>query len=300
MMLVVVDTDIINKLSRRSDINELINCLRKYCMQITVPETVVKEVIVTSDPNVRALLADTLIDLLGDCLPLASVPYQIKWGVKRFLEGEVVFKPFRCFQPDKIKMMLKNAKSLRNNQLEPIRIELADGSNRWDIMHNCGRPKMQEVLRKSGGIPDAGDWIKSIRDSEFIHEIVIGIISEPNERNRLKPQVADYIEWNTVCRCFLEQMMLSIRRHGLEHQSSMSKKGPKWADYFINAFVGITDLFVTDDTRLRRALRQHRSLKTPANWKLCSFTEFIDGLQNNLLLNHVPEHTSETWQAFRG
>lgn len=298
-MLAVVDTDIINKLSRRLDISELIDHLRKHCIQITVPETVVKEVLVTSDLNVRAVLANTLIDLLGDCPPLASVPEQIRWGVQPFLDGKAAFKPFRCVRPDKIKAMLRNAKSLQNNQLELIQRELTDAKNGWDKMHDSGRPKMQELFGKDEGIPDAGNWMRSIRDSEFTHEIVLGRISNPNEQKKLKPRVAEYIEWNPVCRCFLEQIMLAIRRHGLEHQTSSSKKGPKFSDYFISTFVGITDLFVTDDKRLQRALEQHRRLRSPASWQLRSLTEFIEDSQIDLILNHVTKRALETWPAVR-
>jgi hypothetical protein len=114
---------------------------------------VVKEVLVTSDPNVRSVLADTLIDLLGEYPPLASVLYQIKWGVQLFLNGEVAFKPFRSVCPDNIQSMLRNAKKLHNNQLKSIRRELTDAGNRWDKMHKSGRPEMQEVLRNNRSLP---------------------------------------------------------------------------------------------------------------------------------------------------
>ena len=137
----------------------------------------------------------------------------------------------------------------------------------------------------------------SIGDCVFTQEIVLGTISNPNEHMKLKPRVTEYIEWNPICRCFLEQMMLAIRRHGLEHKTASSKKGPKWPDYYIGAFVGITDLFVTDDTRLRRALEQHRCLRSQAVWELRSFTEFVEDLQNDLILNTVSHRALETWPA---
>lgn len=298
-MLVVVDTDIINKFSREVDSSELRTNLRKHSIQITVPETVVKEVLVTSDPNVRAVLATTLIDLLGDFPPLASVPYQIKWGVQPFLDGEGAFKPFRCDSPDSIKAMLRHAKSLQNNQLELIRRELADAVNGWDKMHDRGRPKMQEILRISKEIPDAGKWMMYFRDSGFTQELVLGTVSDLKEHKKLKPRILEYIGWNPVCRCFIEQMMLAIRRHGLEHQSHSSNKGPKWADYFISAFVGITDLFVTDDSRLRRALEQHRCLRSLISWELRSLIEFIGYLQNDQILDSITKRTLETWPAVR-
>ena len=296
-MLVVVDTDIINKLSRRSDLKELRGHLQKHCIQITVSETVAKEVLVTADPTVRAILADTLIDWLGDCPPLASLPYQIKWGAQSFLDGKTAFKPFRAVRHDDIKAILRNAKSLQNTQIEVIRRELADAVRRWDNMHDSGRPKMQELLEKNAGIPDDSDWMMFIRDSEFTHEIVLGTISNPNEQKKLKPRVAAYIEWNPVCRCFLEQLMLAIKRHGLEHPTSSSNKGPKWADYYISAFVGITDCFVTDDNRLRHALEQHRCLRSPASWELRSLTEFIEDFRNDRILNYSTNRALETWPA---
>ena len=230
-MLVVVDTDIVSKLSRRSDFKELKAHLRKHCIQVTTSETVVEEVLVTADSAVRVVLADTLLDLLGECSLLASPPYQVKWGVQSFLGGKTTFKPFRVCRPDDIKALLRNAKFLRNTQLEVIRQKTADAVKRWDKMHDSGRPHMQAVLEKSGAVPDAGDWMRSIRDSVFTHEIVLSTISNPNEQKELKPRVAEYIEWNPICRCFLEQLMLAIRRHGIEQKNISSIKGPKWACY---------------------------------------------------------------------
>ena len=294
-MLVVVDTDIVNKLSRMPNLDELMANLRKHCIQVTTSETVVKEILVTADPDVRAILSNTLLDLLGECPLLASLPYQVKWGVQLFLGGKTVFNPFRAVRSDDIKTRLRNAKLLKNSQIEVIRQETGDAVKRWDKMHDSGRPNMQAVLEKSGSVPDAGDWMMSIRDSGFIHEIVLGTVSNPNEQEELKPRVSEYIEWNPICGCFLEQIMLAIRRHGLEQRTSSSKRGPKWADYFISAFVGITDCFVTDDTRLLRALEQHRGLRSPASWELRSLNKFIADIRDNLILNYATNRTLETW-----
>jgi len=91
--------------------------------------------------------------------------------------------------------------------------------------------------------------------------------------------------------------MLAIRRHGLEHPTDSSRKGPKFADYYISAFLSIADLFVTDDTKLRRALEQHRSLRSPASWKLRSLDEFIKDFKDDKTLNYYTGCTFETWPA---
>lgn len=296
-MLVIVDTDIVNKLSRRSDFKELSAHLRKHCIQITVSETVAKEVLVTADHTIRAALADTLIDLLGECPLLAPLPYQVKWGVQSFLDGKTAFKPFRTSHSDDIKTNLRNAKFLQDTELEMLRQELADGVSRWDNMHNSGRTNMQDVREEKNEVPDEGDWMRHSRVSSFTHEIVLSTISNPTEQEELKPLVAEYIGWNPVCRCFLEQLMLAIRRHGLEHKTASSKKGPKWADYYISAFVGITDCFVTDDTRLRRALEQHRCLRSTASWELRSLMEFIEDFRNDRILDYATNRALETLPA---
>ena len=60
VMLVVVDTDIVNKLSRMPNFNELRSHLRKHCIQVTTSETVVKEILATANPAVRANIGDVL------------------------------------------------------------------------------------------------------------------------------------------------------------------------------------------------------------------------------------------------
>jgi len=190
VMLVVVDTDIVNKLSRMPNFNKLRALLRKHCIQVTTSETVAKEILVTADPAVRDVLSNTLLGLLGKCPLLASLPYQIKWGVQLFLGGKTAFNPFRAVRSDDIKTLLRNAKLLTHTQIEVIRQETADAVKRWDKMHDSGRPNMQAVLEKSEPVPDAGDWMMSIRDSVFIHEIVLGTVSNLNEQKELKPRAA--------------------------------------------------------------------------------------------------------------
>ena len=298
-MLVVVDTDIVNKLSRMPDFDELKVYLRNHCIQVAASETVVKEILATANPAVRANLSNTLLCLIEEYPLLASLPYQIKWGVHSFLSGKTCFKPFRAVRSDDIKELLLKAEHLTNSQIKAIRQEAANGINRWDEMHGNGRPNMQAVLEKNGIVPDAGDWMNSIYESEFIKEIVLGIVSNLTEKKELIPRVSKYIEWNPICRCFLGQLMLAIRRHGLEQQTFSSKKGPKWTDYYISAFVGITDCFVTDDTRLLRALRQHRELQSPParSWELRSLNEFIADLRDNLILYSATNRTLETWPS---
>jgi len=214
-----------------------------------------------------------------------------------FLAGETAFRPFAVSHPDDIKALLQRSKRLEDNQLEAIRQEIAEAVDRWDIMHADGRPCLQTVLEKDTSVPDAGDWMMSIRDSEFTREIVLGTIPTSIEQARLQPRVAEYIEWNPICKCFLEQLMLAIRRHGLEHPTASSHKGPKWADYYISAFVGIADRFVTDDTRLLSALEQHRSLRSPASWELRSLDEFVKNIRDGPTSNQGTAGTLETWPA---
>ena len=296
-MLVVVDTNIVNKISGMPNFNELSAHFRKHFIQVTTSETVVKEILLTANPAVRTDLSNTLLCLLGECPLLASLPYQVKWGVQSFLGGKTTFNPFRAVRSDDIKKQLQKAKLLKHNQLEAIRQETADAVKGWDKMHDNGRPNMQAVLEKSGEVPDAGDWMNYIRDSEFIKEIVLGTVSKPSELKELKQRVSEYVEWNPICRCFLEQLMLAIRRHGLEQQTSSSKKGPKWADYYISAFVGIADCFVTEDIRLLRALEQHRGLRSPASWELRSLNGFIADLRDDLILNYATNRTLGTWPS---
>lgn len=295
--MVVVDTDVVSKLARMLDFREIGAILRHHVIHVTTSETVAKEVLAITDPELRAVIAHTLLDMLGEYPLLASLPYQVKWGIQSFLTGKTIFKPFAVSRPDDINVLLRRAKFLENTQLEAIQRDNAEAAERWDKMHAGGRPNLQAVLGNEAPVPNAGDWMMSVRDSEFTHEIVLGTISDSIERARLLPRVAEYIEWNPICSCFLEQLMLAIRRHGLEHPFDSSRKGPKFADYYISAFVSIADLFVTDDTRLRRALEQHRSLRSPANWEVRSLNEFIKDIQDDKTLNYCSGGTLETWPA---
>ena len=296
-MLVVVDTDVVSKLARMTDFKEIGAILRHHVIHVTTSETVAKEVLAITDPEVRAVIARTLLDLLGECSLLASLPYQLKWGVQPFLDGKTAFKPFAASRPDDLKAQLRRVKFLENTQLETIRRDNAEATERWDKMHAGGRPSLQAVLGNEASVPNAGDWMMSVRDSEFTHEIVLGTISDSLERARLLPRVAQYIEWNPICNCFLEQLMLAIRRHGLEHPTAISRKGPKFADYYISAFLSIADLFVTDDTKLRRALKQYRSLRSSASWELRSLDEFIKDCKDDKTLNYRTDCAFETWPA---
>ena len=126
-MLVVVDTDVVSKLARMSDFKEIGAILRHHVIHVTTSETVANEVLAITDPEVRAVIAHTLLDLLGECPLLASLPYQVKWGVQLFLAGETTFKPFAASRPDDINVLLRRAKFLENTQLKAIRRDKVAG-----------------------------------------------------------------------------------------------------------------------------------------------------------------------------
>ncbi|MEW6355008.1 MAG: hypothetical protein AB1696_01675 [Planctomycetota bacterium] len=292
-MLVIVDTDVVSKLSCRADFRDLCALFQQRGIHVTVPETVAEEVLAAANPQVRDRLVKALLDLLREYPVLASLPWQVKWGVKRFLAGERAFRPFA----EDSKALLRCA---GDNDSQTIRAEKEQGTHRWDEMHAGGRVCFQALLAEGEPVPDTGDWMMSTYNSEFTHEIVLRMTLDTRERESLEPRLSEYIDWNPICRCFFEQLMLAIRRHGLEHPTASSHKGPKWEDYYISAFVGIADRFVTDDSRLRCALEQHRSLRTATGWEIRSLEQFITELQDGPILSSGPGRSLETWPAIEG
>jgi hypothetical protein len=151
--------------------------------------------------------------------------HQIEWGVARFLGGERSFRPFQTFRPEAVSGLLKNAASLKTKLLERIRSQKEQSDRRWDEMQTQGRPSLQAALKKGLPIPEAGDWMNSILDSEFTVEAMLDGFADESERRQLVHRAHEYILWNPICRCFLEQWLLAIRRHGIEHRTASSKQG---------------------------------------------------------------------------
>ncbi len=282
-MVIVIDTNVVSNLSCRVECHEVVELLRRSGAFLTVPETIVEEVIRTSDPLVRAKLSRTLVDLLDDCPVLAHLWNQLTWGGQRFLCGEIAFKPFTAVGTDSLKTHLRNGDTLRPCALEQLQEKKNKQVHTWDTMHAQGRLRFQEILEKDKLIPDPATWIATMLKSEVLRNIMLESVFNHTERELLRPRWQEYIAWNPICRSFLELFLLAIRRHAIEHETAGSRNGPKWEDYYIGAFVGIADRFVTDDTRLRSALDQHRKYRGRVRWETVSLKEFLGDLHGGKL-----------------
>jgi len=279
-MLIVVDTNFVAQLSRRTDADDLVTLLHRNGIQPLIPEKLVEEVLQTPNEESRAKQCGVLLELLSNGVILAPLPHQIEWGVYRFLAGEPSFKPFAAFREDRVRTLLSEAYALPDQIICAIRSKLKGAAEHWDNMQKGGRENLQELLRSGIPIPSAGDWMTAMLESEFVYDSVLDALPDLEKRAQLRPRVADYLKWNPVARCYHEQVLLAHRRHGIDHEMASSPKWPKWADFEISAFVGIADRFVTDDHRLQLALDEHRYLRSPAAWELRSLESFFQEVQS--------------------
>lgn len=233
----------------------------------------------TSNSAMRLQLAQGIMSLAeSGAIVLAHMNHQIDWGFEEFLAGAKEFTPFELYNREAVRGLLEKASSLPAAFLEMIARKREAERASWDSMHQGGRSRLQMVLASGVPVPNAHDWVVMIGSSEFAADLLIDVLS-PRHCEALQGREQEYIKWNPICRCYIEQLLLAIRRHGIEPPNASSKKGPKWADHFHAAFVGVVDFLVTDDQRLRRVLRQHQELRPDGRWMVMGLSEFLQAIQ---------------------
>lgn len=244
-------------------------------MTAVTSDLAIEELIVTSDRAMRLQLAHGVLSLVeSGAIVLAHMNHQIDWGVEAFLSNAKEFTPFELYNRDGVLSLLRTAGSLSPGFRGMIARKREEEKVSWDSMHQRERPRLQKVLASGVPVPTAYEWVHYIGSSEFASDLLRYVLS-PRERDAVQGREQEYIRWNPIGRCYIEQFLLAIRRHGIEPPGASSRKGPKWTDYFHGAFVGVVDSFVTDDRRLRRALHDHRDVRPDAGWMLLGLGDFL-------------------------
>jgi hypothetical protein len=273
-----LDTDALSKLIQ--GFSETGSAQLPAGVKLVTSDLAIEELIVTSDSVRRLQLAQGIMSLHeSGAFVLAHMNHQIDWGIEEFLADAKDFTPFELYNREGVLGLLRRASSLPPALREVIAGKREAEKANWSSMHQRERPRLQKVLESGASVPNAHDWVAMIGSSEFASDLLLDILSSC-QREALQGREQEYIKWNPICRCYIEQFLLAIRRHGIEPPNASSKKGPKWADYFHGAFVGVADFFVTDDKRLRRALCEHREVRPDARWMVIGLSEFLRTIES--------------------
>ena len=149
-MLVVVDTDVVSKLALMSDFKDIGAILRHHVIHVTTSETVAKEVLAITDTELRAVIAHTLLDMLGEYPLLASLPYQVKWGIQSFLTGRAT-RPPRLSETTKGRRALSTARDGGQERFHHSMFNV--GRSMLDVQKNSPISYDTEFIKHKMGIP---------------------------------------------------------------------------------------------------------------------------------------------------
>ncbi len=271
---VYLDTDAISKLAKNDASGEVPSLIRKQGIEPMISDLTVQEVLHYQNTSRRALIGKFIVDLIQDGPILAPISTQILWGSLDFAEGRGTFRPYRTKKEDWVKRLLLKRSRFSTKIIEELNERRQHEDNTWDCMHAEGRPVLQEMISQAGGVrPTIHDWL-GLMDSNVIRSLIVGNVA-PEALPKIRGNEARFLEWNPVLCCFAEQLLLAIYRHAIEPPKVASKKGPKFPDYSHGAFAGLVDVFVTDDKRFSRALKQHVELFPKWRYFVCTQTELI-------------------------
>ena len=288
-----LDTDALSKLIQRLP-GASLELLPRNVIIVT-SDLAIEELIVTSDSTRRVQLAQGMLSLIENgAIVLSHMNHQIDWAVEDFLAGSTVFTPYEIYNRKGVCTLLRNSSSLPPSLWDRIAGKREAENLGWDEMHKQGRPGLQRVLASGADLPSAGDWVSMIGGSSFASDLLRDVVSS-GHAEALKGREQSYVQWNPICRCYIEQFLLAIRRYGIEPPNVSSKKGPKWADYFHGAFVGVVDSFVTNDKRFRRALSQHREVRGGSRWEIFELSDFLGRVQSGSYQGETEVNRDARW-----
>jgi hypothetical protein len=235
-------------------------------------ESAVQEILLTQNPARRNIICKFMVDLLQEGPILAPVAHQVRWSSVDFAEGRASFRPYRTKKEDWVKNLLLNSDNISQKDFDELFKKRGNEDRSWDGMHATGRGELKKLIPKNGKVTP-NEWLGLI-ESEFVSSLVVKIVATEAVK-MVRGNERLFVEWNPMLRCYLEQFLLAIYRHAIEPPNAASKKGPKWMDYSHGAFVGLVDVFVTDDIRFFRALDQHLQLRPEWKCFIYTQTEFI-------------------------
>jgi len=164
------------------------------------------------------------------------------------------------------------------NDIDKLDYERGYEAVSWEKMHKEGRVVLQNIIKQTGQVPSINDWL-DLMNSDFIRDL-IGRIVDSEALPKIHGNEQRFIDWNPLLQCFLEQFLLAIYRHAVEPPSASSKKGPGWMDYSHGAFAGLVHVFVTDDKRFFRALKQHIQLFPKWKYLIFKHTQIKEVLES--------------------
>jgi len=272
------DTDAASVLAESEDRRLVIDSVRRRQIEPIVSDSLIEEVLLTSNTGLRRTIAATVLCLLGSRHVLAPVSRQVRWSCANFAAGDTRFVPFQSEDEDRARRFLIRPSELTVDLISLAHEKRSREAQRWDDMHARGRAIFQErVAREGGKLPTPTEYLRNV-ESEFSKDVVRNLVPE-SLANRLAGREVEIIRWNPILCAYLELMVLAIHRHAVEPPNVASKKGPKWPDYFHGAYCCAADIFVTNDSRFRRALEQHSELGTAGHYAVMNLNDFVAALK---------------------
>lgn len=276
---VYFDTDSISKLAKNDAAGEVHSLICKQKIEPIVSDLTVQEVLHFQDISLRFLIGNFIVNLIKDGPILAAMPTQVLWSSIDFSEGKDSFQPYRTREDAWVKDLLIKRDRFSAELIKELDERRQHEDKTWDKMHEQGRPVFQEMISKAGGeVPTIHDWL-NLKNSCFIWSIIANNVDR-EALPKITGNEAKFLKWNPVLCCFAEQLLLAIYRHAIEPPNASSNKGPKFPDYSHGAFVGLVDVFVTDDKRFSRALNQHVERFPNWNYFVCTHSELIQILES--------------------
>ena len=276
---VYFDTDAISKLAKKDTADEVLSLICKRKIKPIISDLTVQEILHNQDLSHRFIIGNFIVRLIKDGPILAPLPTQTLWSSIDFAEGKDTFRPYRTKKEDWVKRLLLKQDRFSAEIIEELDENRQHEDKTWDDMHKKGRPVFQEMISQAGGVrPTIQDWL-TLKDSDFIRSLIVENVA-PETLPNIRGNEARFLEWNSVLCCFVEQLLLAIYRHAIESPNAASKKGPKFPDYSHGAFACLVDVFVTDDKRFSKALKQHMDLFPKWKYIVCTHNEFIRNLDS--------------------
>lgn len=268
---IYIDTDALSRFAMTDTPREIAAVMHEQGIEPVISDSTVQEVLCARDTSRRTLIGQFIVELLQGGSILAPVPHQIRWSSIDFAEGRGIFRPYRTGEEDWVKRLLANADRVTSGDIDALYRKRKDDDSYWDSMHATGREVLQNLFSQTNEAPALHDWL-NMMDSHLDWFPVVSMVA-PEARPMIIGHERQFVEWNPLLRCYIEQFVLAIYRYTIEPPTAASKKGPKWMDYFHGAFAGLVDVFVTNDKRFIRALKQHQQLRPEWRYLIHNQTE---------------------------
>ncbi|MFH1935742.1 MAG: hypothetical protein ABIN18_29760 [Pseudomonadota bacterium] len=275
---VYIDINAISNFAQLSTSDEVISLVHKQGCEPIISDTVVQELLRHRDSSFRNLIGKFIVDLLQDRPILAPLAYQIHCSSIDFAEGQKTFRPYETKKSDWVKDLLIDSDRLTMDDITKLDHERGYEADSWEKMHTKGRVELQKLITKTGQVPSINDWL-DLMNSDFVRDLIGGIVAS-EALPKIRGDEQRFIDWNPLLQCFLEQLLLAIYRHTVEPPTAASKKGPGWVDYSHGAFAGLVHVFVTDDKRFFRALKQHIQLFPKWKYLIFKHTQIKEVLES--------------------